>query len=365
MKKSQSTQNYDLSDYEEITGNALFKINGGGEQVENSHEAVAKAKPGDFIVNSKGEISVLVQGDINFSQNQIGNGGNPGNGNTGSQNNSNQSTEDSHRTGPDSSSSSSEKKSSIKEPTTYAAYKQKQDEAKRDRKDRKVYVDYNVLSDHRSKAYNIELKVRNLPDRKKSVEGNTIKGKDLGAKLFKQTEFNSKKGFTDGFEQTACNATSLLNIISQQYTKETGQQLSTEDACYILKAATTEKRTIYHKNKEGGWDPVIETAINPVNALVNDGATALNVMLEALENKYSDDSIFDGYFGYKKGSPSDILDGSYSVLKVKGNTFANHYINDFDDPKTTNVIEYWDTYWGYKDQSNYEILGTNVYNYYK
>ena len=46
MKKIQKnkTLDYDFSDYaEEITGNALFKINGGA-QIENSIEAQANAK---------------------------------------------------------------------------------------------------------------------------------------------------------------------------------------------------------------------------------------------------------------------------------------------------------------------------------
>ena len=41
MKKYKDFDVYDFSDYaEEITGNALFKINGGAE-VENSHGGVA------------------------------------------------------------------------------------------------------------------------------------------------------------------------------------------------------------------------------------------------------------------------------------------------------------------------------------
>ena len=46
MKKYKDIGIYDFSDYaEEITGNALFKINGGAE-VENSDKGVAGAKPG-------------------------------------------------------------------------------------------------------------------------------------------------------------------------------------------------------------------------------------------------------------------------------------------------------------------------------
>ena len=46
MKKYKDIGIYDFSDYaEEITGNALFEINGGAE-VENSDKGVAGAKPG-------------------------------------------------------------------------------------------------------------------------------------------------------------------------------------------------------------------------------------------------------------------------------------------------------------------------------
>ena len=51
MKKYKDIGIYDFSDYaEEITGDALFKINGGAE-VENSHEGVAGAKPEDWTFN--------------------------------------------------------------------------------------------------------------------------------------------------------------------------------------------------------------------------------------------------------------------------------------------------------------------------
>ena len=51
MKKYKDIDIYDFSDYaEEITGNALFKINGGAE-VENSDKGVAGAKPGDWTFN--------------------------------------------------------------------------------------------------------------------------------------------------------------------------------------------------------------------------------------------------------------------------------------------------------------------------
>ena len=61
MKNYKDIGIYDFSDYaEEITGNALFKINGGAE-VENSDKGVAGAKPGDTITRKNGDVIVLKQ----------------------------------------------------------------------------------------------------------------------------------------------------------------------------------------------------------------------------------------------------------------------------------------------------------------
>ena len=68
MKNHKNADFYDFSDYaEEITGNALFKINGGAE-VENSDKGVAGAKPGDTITRKNGDVIVLNQADINIIQ---------------------------------------------------------------------------------------------------------------------------------------------------------------------------------------------------------------------------------------------------------------------------------------------------------
>ena len=93
MKKYKDIGIYDFSDYaEEITGNALFKINGGAE-VENSDKGVAGAKPGDTITRKNGDVIVLKQADIDYANAQLGNNGNDGtgntNGNSGTGNNSN------------------------------------------------------------------------------------------------------------------------------------------------------------------------------------------------------------------------------------------------------------------------------------
>ncbi len=68
MKKYKDIGIYNFSDYaEEITWDALFKINGGAE-VENSNKGVAGAKPGDTITRNSGEVVVLKQADIDKTE---------------------------------------------------------------------------------------------------------------------------------------------------------------------------------------------------------------------------------------------------------------------------------------------------------
>ncbi|MCQ2582689.1 MAG: hypothetical protein MJ160_02175 [Treponema sp.] len=88
MKKYKDFVVYNFSDYaEEITGDALFKINGGAE-VENSHEGVANAQVGDTITRNDGTVVTLNQADIDYAQQQLGTYGNQETNNTspGSQN---------------------------------------------------------------------------------------------------------------------------------------------------------------------------------------------------------------------------------------------------------------------------------------
>ena len=102
MKKYKDIGNYDFSDYaEEITGDALFEINGGAH-IENSIEAQANAQVGDTVTNSKDETHVLTEDDIIWAQNIMDsrknsvkkenvNQGSPGNSNSG--NNTSRNTE--------------------------------------------------------------------------------------------------------------------------------------------------------------------------------------------------------------------------------------------------------------------------------
>ncbi len=65
---------YDLSDYEELKGDILYKINGGAE-IENSVEAQAQAQEGDTVTRNDGTTHTLTKGDITWAQNQVSNNG--------------------------------------------------------------------------------------------------------------------------------------------------------------------------------------------------------------------------------------------------------------------------------------------------
>lgn len=77
----------------EVTGDALYLINGGAE-IENSIAAQANAQVGDTVTNSRGETHTLTQGDINWAKEKIGSSGQ----NTGSSTPSSQPTTTSSKT---------------------------------------------------------------------------------------------------------------------------------------------------------------------------------------------------------------------------------------------------------------------------
>ena len=76
-KKYPKLEDYDLSDYIELTGDILYKINGGAK-IENSNEAVAQAQVGDSLTRKDGTVVEITQGDIDWAKNQLGSGGNTG-----------------------------------------------------------------------------------------------------------------------------------------------------------------------------------------------------------------------------------------------------------------------------------------------
>ena len=172
MKKYKDLCDYDFSDYaEEITGDALFKINGGAE-VENSDKGVAGAKPGDTITRKNGDVIVLKQADIDYANAQLGNNVNDGtgnaSGNSGTGNNSNSESNNTSNSRSTNNSSSGANNTRISNTSTsestpevsedikqnsdaYANYMSMQGRAK-DEGEPDRYKGYNVLGNGKIKA---------------------------------------------------------------------------------------------------------------------------------------------------------------------------------------------------------------------
>lgn len=151
MKKNQTykTRNYDFSDYaEEITGDALFKINGGAE-VENSDKGVAGAKPGDTITRENGDVIVIKQIDIDLANEKLGNTENSEGGNTSNSSSTNNSSSGTNNTGTTNTSTSESTPEVLEEiksnPYAYAAYMALQAQAKAEGEPDR-YKGYNVLA---------------------------------------------------------------------------------------------------------------------------------------------------------------------------------------------------------------------------
>lgn len=72
-KKYPKFEDYDFSDCREITGDELYRINGGG-RIENSNEAVAGAEVGDTLIRDDGTEVTITQGDIDWAKDHIGGG---------------------------------------------------------------------------------------------------------------------------------------------------------------------------------------------------------------------------------------------------------------------------------------------------
>ena len=164
--------------------------------------------------------------------------------------------------------------------------------------------------------------------------------------MFKQTMFTKENGFSDNYSTTACNATAALNIVSIQYTKETGKALSIEQGMEILKNVPND-------------------IINKENANVEDLCPALNSMMKNLEESMGK-TIFKGKFGYSPGwcgFKKATLTDSYFVDAVKSNTFPEHYVNDMGADGENRTV--YDTFDGKtKTKTPSDIYKQNRADYY-
>ena len=107
MKKVKypNLNDYDLSAYEELKGDVLYKING-GEYIANTNDAVANGHVGDILVRDDGTEIVINQGDITYAREHGGrvndtgsSGGNSNSGGSGSNTNNNSNNTGSTSTG--------------------------------------------------------------------------------------------------------------------------------------------------------------------------------------------------------------------------------------------------------------------------
>ena len=141
--------------------------------------------------------------------------------------------------------------------------------------------------------------------------------KDMAPNRFSQKLWTVDKGFEsykeDGkekfFWQTACLATSILNIVSAVYQKETGNILTEEQAIGALKAAIKAEH------------------IDSQNAYVSDIAGAANAMAGFLKMK--------GKFSSDEKSPEHMI---YAIDKVT----YRHFVNALKNVIGSQYFDVWD-----------------------
>lgn len=149
---------------------------------------------------------------------------------------------------------------------------------------------------------------------------------------FSQHMFTPAEGFEQGFEDTACNATAALNVVSIQYTKETGKALSYAEGIDIM------------KNSIGDTDEG-QVFIKKTDATVTDIASAVGGMAKYI-NKKQGENIFVGRFWYSKKSSEDYA-ATYRIDVMDSVNYPSHFVNnEGDNKKDPTKINILDTYDG-------------------
>lgn len=115
-----------------------------------------------------------------------------------------------------------------------------------------------------------------------------------------QRSFSCGNGYTNEFGNNACAVTSLLNEISEQYTKETGKVITTKQVADAMKAA------------------VDSGCVNAGDAYVNNWAGAANAMATSLG--------LDGTYSYS--SNSSVTDAKLFAVDNNGDGRVDHFVND-------------------------------------
>lgn len=334
------------------------------KQVGNSNEAIADAKPGDFIIRNDGTKVELKQGDIEYAKSQI----------------TSQSTSTSQQTTPP-----------VSQNPTTNTYQTPQTNPTSSNTPQSNVFNYDDLiqvtdgseiqeflnNDASCDAAKIaeEKGKKLLNKKKKSVWDNHTTATcpydfNVKPRLFNQHQLTKEYGFYDNgtqrFEDTACNTTASLNIVSTQYTLETGKQLPFDDGIEAIHFATKEDsraKKMLNKN----------SFIDDKDATVNDLAPAMNKMIDYIEQKHNDTNIFKGYFAYSSSTwLNDFYDincedykktNTYKIDINKGVTVSKHFTNDLGPCIIPGSRVIFDTYDG--NIKIKKIIGSNSVNYYE
>ncbi|MBP3708843.1 MAG: RHS repeat-associated core domain-containing protein, partial [Treponema sp.] len=176
------------------------------------------------------------------------------------------------------------------------------------------------------------------PDGRKELMAEDAQGRPIAAlnpvkpAEFSQHMFTPAEGFEQGFEDTACNATAALNVVSIQYTKETGKSLSYAEGIDIM------------KNNIGDTDKG-QVFIKKTDATVTDIASAVGSMAKYI-NKKQGENIFAGRFWYSKKSSEDYA-ATYRIDVMDSVNYPSHFVNNEGDNKSDSTkINILDTYDG-------------------
>ena len=149
-----------------------------------------------------------------------------------------------------------------------------------------------------------------------------VNSEDVEPSTFEQRDFTEEYG--ENFGNNACAATSLLNEISEEYTEQTGKQLTKEQAEEAMAAAV-----------EGGY-------IDSNDAFVNDWEGAADEMWES--------TGLDGDFVYNESEDADHI---IYAQDTKGGPGVDHFVN------STEPGQYYDPWTGETCDLDTSILQEN------
>lgn len=138
--------------------------------------------------------------------------------------------------------------------------------------------------------------VLGAPTDSRRVTGGGEKEDEVTPSTFEQRDFSDEYG--ENFGNNACAATSLLNEISEEYTEQTGEQLTKEQAVDAMSAAV-----------EGGY-------IDSNDAFVKDWEGAADEMWESTGQ--------DGDFVYNESEDADHV---IYAQDTKGGPEVDHFVN--------------------------------------